>query len=124
MHSCNSQTKQGFAWRRDQPECACPEGKSLPLAKAYPGAKWESMGAKSARRAAKQSPLLITPFVGTADYALAGVASRADAGTALVLAQSRSVAISSAASHESGTVCAKASTSNCVVRGFFSEYAA
>ena len=27
-----SGTKQGFAWRRYQPECACPEGKSLPLA--------------------------------------------------------------------------------------------
>jgi len=32
VHLCStSQTKQGFAWRRDQPECACPEGKSLPL---------------------------------------------------------------------------------------------
>jgi len=26
-----SGTKQDFAWRRGRPECACPEGKSLPL---------------------------------------------------------------------------------------------
>ena len=41
-----SQTKQGFAWRRDQPECACPEGKSLPLGKAYPEEERESNGAR------------------------------------------------------------------------------
>jgi hypothetical protein len=36
-------TKQDYASRRDQPECSCPEGKSLPLAKAYPAPGWESM---------------------------------------------------------------------------------
>jgi hypothetical protein len=41
-----SETKQDYAQRRDQPECACPEGKSLPLVKAYPAAQRESMGAK------------------------------------------------------------------------------
>src|SRR5713101_3414064 len=45
--SATSQTKQDYAWRRDQPECSCPEGKSLPLSKAYPAAGWESMGVGS-----------------------------------------------------------------------------
>jgi hypothetical protein len=55
---------------------------------------------------------------------VAGLASLADAGTALVLAQSRRLAISSERVIESGTVCPRASTSDCEVRGFFSEYAA
>ncbi len=50
--------------------------------------------------------------------------SRAEAGTALVRAQPRRAAISSARVVESGTVCASASRSNCVESGFFSEYAA
>jgi hypothetical protein len=54
---------------------------------------------------------------------VAGLASLADAGTALVLAQSRRLAISSERVIESGTVCPRASTSDCEVRGFFSEYA-
>src|SRR5579871_4468310 len=35
--STGLQTKHSFAWRRDRSNCACPEGKSLPLTKAYPG---------------------------------------------------------------------------------------
>src|ERR1700758_5242981 len=35
-HTCFS-TKQDFAWRRDQSNCACPQGRSLPLGRAYPG---------------------------------------------------------------------------------------
>src|SRR5580692_3983778 len=46
LRGLTNETKQGFAWRRDQPKCACPEGKSLPFSKAYPGAVRESMGAK------------------------------------------------------------------------------
>src|SRR5208282_4521426 len=37
-------TKQDYASRRDQPECSCPGGKSLPLTKAYPAPGCESMG--------------------------------------------------------------------------------
>ena len=48
-------------------------------------------------------------------------ATLAEAGTARVRAHSRSEAISSARVVESGTVCASASTSDCVVSGFFSE---
>src|SRR5882672_2756016 len=45
--SATAQTKQDYAWRRDQPECSCPEGKSLPLGKAYPARGWESMATQS-----------------------------------------------------------------------------
>ncbi len=41
-HTCicsTSQPKQDYAQRRDQPECSCPGGKSLPLIKAYPRGK-------------------------------------------------------------------------------------
>jgi hypothetical protein len=41
--SSASRTKQDYASRRDQPECSCPEGKSLPLGKAYPAPGCESM---------------------------------------------------------------------------------
>ena len=57
-------------------------------------------------------------------HAVAGFASRAVAGTARVLAQSRKASISSARVVERGMVCAKASSSDCVLKGFFSEYAA
>src|SRR5260370_17257543 len=40
--SAISQTKQDYAWRRDQPECSCPGAKSLPLIKAYPPAAGSS----------------------------------------------------------------------------------
>src|ERR1700730_18034717 len=36
-HACStSGTKHSFAWEQDQPECACPEGKSLPLHSSLP----------------------------------------------------------------------------------------
>ena len=57
-------------------------------------------------------------------YALVPIGSPADAGTARVRAHSRNAAISSARVVESGTVCASASSSDCVVSAFFSEYAA
>ena len=47
--------------------------------------------------------------------------SRAEAGTALVQAQARNVAISSARVVDSGTVWASASSSDCVESGFLSE---
>src|ERR1700726_4779165 len=41
--SATSRTKQDYASRRNQTGCSCPEGKSLPLAKAYPAPGRESM---------------------------------------------------------------------------------
>src|ERR1700722_7982759 len=54
-------------------------------------------------------------------YTLALVASPADAGTARVRAHSRCAAISSARVVESGTVCASASSRDCVLSALFSE---
>src|SRR5580692_11019955 len=66
--SATSQTKRDYALRRDQPGCACPQGKSLPLTKAYPAPESESMGGYPAT-------------------------SGADAGTARVRAHSRRLSI-------------------------------
>ena len=125
-----SGTKQGFAWRRDQPECACPGGKSLPLAiKPNAGRGGSQMGAAEAfnrgeRREAPRSMLRSAELSFALIYWLGGAFSLAEAGTALVLAQSRKAAISSARVIESGTVCDRALRSDCVASGFFSEYAA
>jgi hypothetical protein len=57
-------------------------------------------------------------------YLFSPSATLADAGTARVLAHALRASISSARVVESGTVCAKASRSDCVVSDFFSEKAA
>jgi len=95
-----AQTKQDFAQRREESGCSRPRGERLPLPKAYPEAEWQSMA------------------VGLEIYT---AESRADAGTALVLAHSRRASISSARVVERGTVWANASISDWVVTGIFSE---
>jgi hypothetical protein len=107
-----SQTKQDFARRRDQPEYSCPEGERPPLLRSLP------LGEGRVNGDARLTPDFIE------HYTLALVASPADAGTARVRAHSRCAAISSARVVESGTVCASASSRDCVFSALFSEYAA
>jgi len=110
--SPNSQTKQDFARRRDQPEYSCPEGERPPLLRSLP------LGEGRVNGDARLTPDFLE------HYTLALVASPADAGTARVRAHSRCAAISSARVVERGTVCASASSRDCVLSALFSEYAA
>ena len=113
--SPNSQTKQDFARRRDQPEYSCPEGERPPLLRSLPLGEGRVNG--DARLNQTQPDFL-------EHYTLALVASPAEAGTARVRAHSRCAAISSARVVESGTVCASASSRDWVFSALFSEYAA
>jgi hypothetical protein len=64
-------TKQDYAQRREQRGCACPEGKSLPLHKAYPEAKRESNRKEVAQFKASNREML-SDFILTIAVALAG----------------------------------------------------
>ena len=130
----NSQTKQDFARRRDQPEYSCPEGERPPLLRSLPLGEGRVNGrgqTHSSRYQLTEAAPVLAVFEGRGfqlihshSYTLVPVASPADAGTARVRAHSRCAAISSARVVESGTVCASASSRDCVSSALFSEYAA